>query len=302
MAGSRVVKRKQPAKDDSFLFMPGAFREAPLHKGIIHRNPARDLQGDRGAGDCDFEAVYESQARQASQDRCERQASHGGANEHEAFVKRQLESLMFDKCKPESQFDVKETSESVKKRALERIARMEKEAIEVEKLWRAKELERRQEEKRVDKWRDQRLAQLEREKRVAENELAHEKVERKQSKLQRVSKERQRRHQEERWTKLREREAKLAAELEDNLLRERAMLENNLRATNNALRRACNERDYMIQEKEEERCRRLRAEESLHRWKELMGHFPGDPQQQHVGQQQEQQQSEMASQPSLEAQ
>ena len=125
-----------------------------------------------------------------------------------------------------------------------------------------------------------------------------------QSKLQRLFKEQQQRHREEGcWKQLREREAALAANREANLLRENAMLENGLRATDNAFRRACNERDHMMREKEEERTRRLRDEESLHRWKVLMKeYFPGGQQRQHPGQQQEHPQPQPQRDPSLEAQ
>jgi hypothetical protein len=194
---------------------------------------------------------------------------------------KQFESLMFDKLKRESQFDAKEISERVKEQAVERKARMEKESMEAKRLWRMEELERREQRESADRWKDQRLAQLEKEKRVAESELAREKVERRQSKLQRLFKEQQQRHKEEgHWKQLRERDARLAADREAKLKRERAILENDLRATDDAFRLACSERNCVMQEKEEERARRLRAEESLHRWKGLMKeYFPGGQQQ-----------------------
>ena len=133
---------------------------------------------------------------------------------------------------------------------------MQKEAPETERLRRMEELERREEDERVSRWKDRRLAQLEREKTSAENELAREKVGRKQSKLLRLFKEQQARHREEQyWNQLKEREG---------------ILERDLRARDNAFRRARNERDHMVQMKEEETARRLRAEESLHRCKESM--------------------------------
>ena len=47
-------------------------------------------------------------------------------------------------------------------------------------------------------------------------------------------------------------------------------MERDLRARDNAFRRARNERDHMLQEREEETARRLRAEASLLRCKKLM--------------------------------
>ena len=259
------VKRKRYndlAKDNSTLLMPGGFRkESPKEKQKARRKGAKnDLQDDHEPIDCD--------------------------SEHEVFVKRQLDSLMLEKDKRESQFNVKVVSERVKKKAPERKARLKREKEEAERLWKMQELERREEKEGSDRWKDQRLAQLEREKQVAENELAREKAERKQSKLQRVFKEQQQRHkEEERWKRLREKDAKAAAKREGNLLRENAMLQDNLQATDDAFRRACDEREHLKQEKEEERVRRLRVEKSLHQWKELMKeYFPGG-QQEHPQQQ-----------------
>lgn len=288
----RVKRRRynELAQDNSTFFMPGGFRNGLSERKVLHRRSKRDLHGDYEPDGCD-------------EDRFSQWADYEPANEHQVFVMKQFRSLMFDKLKRESQFRVKVISERVRKQAPERKARMRKEAIEAEKLRRMEELERREEKERADRWKDQRLAQLEREKRAAENELARERLERKQSKLRRLFQEQQQRHKELRWKQLREREARLAAEREDNLLRENALLEKGLRATDNAFRRARNERDYMAQEKEEERGRRLRAEESLRRWKELMKEcFPGGQQQQHPGQQREQPKSQPKQDPPLEAQ
>jgi len=275
------VKRKQYndlARDNSTVFLPGGFRQRP-EKPARRKHKTCDSQDNYEHVDCDSEPDYEE---------CERWAGSEPANEHEAFVMKELSSLIFDKFKRESEFEAKEISERVKGRAAERKVRMEKETVEAERLRKMEELERREERERVDRWKDKRLAQLEREKKAAVSELAREKAERKQSKLQRVFKEQQRRRKdEEHWKQLRDGDARLAAVRENNLLRERAMLENNLRATDNAFRRACNERDYMMQEREAERARRLRAEGSLHRWKELMKqYFPGGQQQQVPGQEQ----------------
>ena len=235
-------------KDNSTIFMPGGFRNDPPKRKAPRRSK-RNLQDE-------------------------------AANEYEAFVTTQLESLMFDKLKRESQFRAKVISERVKRQATERNARLRNETTEAQRLW-MEELEKREEKERVDRLKDKRLAQLESEKAVAQNELAREKAERKHSRLQRFFKEQQERHRERHQKQLREREAMLAAEREANLLRENAALERDLRATDNAFRRARNERDYMMQEKEEERGRRLRAEESLRRWKELMKEcFPRDQRQQ----------------------
>ena len=291
----RVQRKRynELAKDNSIVFMPGGFRNDSLERKVHHR-PKGDLQGDHEPGGCDFEV----------KDLLAGHTNYKPANEREAFVMRQLESLMFDKHKRESQFRVKEVSERVKRQAPEREARMMKEEMEAKRLQRMEELEKREEKARADRWKDQRLAQLEREKRVAESELAREKIERKQSRLRRLFQEQQQRHkEEERWKQLREREARLAAEREASLLRENALLEKGLRATDDAFRRVCNERDYMMREKEEERTRRLRAEESLHRWRELMKeYFPGGQQQQHPGQQQEQQRQRQSEQLPLQTQ
>ena len=268
------VKQKQcnELTRDSSVFMPGGFRNG------IRKNETLDCR-----------LKYKPQGDDETDDR-DPESTHGGADdEHEAFVLRELESLMFDKLKRESQFDARMISERVKSQTVERKARMKKESTEAERLWQMEELERREEKERANTWRDRRLAQLEREKRDAESELARERVDRRRSKLQRLFREQQQRHKEESyWKQLREREAMLAADREANLLRENAILENGLRAMDSAFRRACNERDYMTQEKEEERSRRIRAEESLRRWKELMKEcFPEGQQQQHPGRQHE---------------
>ena len=283
------VRRKgynELARDNSTIFMPGGF-----HKPAVNGRSKGSPQGNDEPGDS--ETAYTAKAKRAAKDRRERRANRGTANEKQAFVKKQIESLMFDKLKREAQFSVKEVSERVKREGPERRARMRKEAMEAEKVWKMEELQKREEKERAERWKDQRLAQLEGEKRVAETELAHEKAERKRSKLQRESNERQRKHREEAfWKQLREKDAKLAADRESNLLHENAMLENNLRATDDAFRRACNERDYVVVEKEEERTRRLRAEESLYRWKELMKeYFPRSQQMRHLDQQQDRQQN-----------
>ncbi|KAF9648369.1 hypothetical protein BDM02DRAFT_3187228 [Thelephora ganbajun] len=299
------VKRKRYndlAKDNSIVFLPGGFRKAPSkEKQKKSRQHAdRGLEDDYEPIDCDPEISDEGQEQYGQS------SDRRAADEDQAFVMRELNSLMFDKFRRESQFEAKEVSERVKKQAAERKARLERETKEAERLWKMEQLEKREERERTDRWKDQRLIQLKKEKHIAQTELAREKVERKQSKLQRVFKEQQqRRKDEERWKQLREKDVKLAAEREDNLLRENALLQNNVRAADNAFRRACNERDFVKQEKEEERARRLRAEESLHRWKELMKeYFPGGQQpQQHPGKHQGQQQLSLPSRAlSLEAQ
>lgn len=158
-------------------------------------------------------------------------------------------------------------------------------------MWKMEELERCEEKERADRWKDQRLAELEKEMRTAKDELAREKVERKRSKLNRVFKEQQRRHEdEERWNQA-DKDAKTAAERAEKLERENIMLRNNLQVTDNAFRRACDEREHIKQEREEERTKRLRAEESLLRWKDLMKkYFPGGQQrEQHPPEPQDQQ-------------
>ena len=278
----RVKRRKynELAKDNSTVFMPGAYHNGPKSKTVEPRS-----ERDDESNGYESRTAYKGKTGRATRERRERRANNG-ANEREAFVKRQLESLMFEKLKREAQFEVKGVSARVKRQAAERRAKMREQETEAAKVWKMEELERREEKERADRWKEQRLAQLEREKRVAESELAREKAERKQSNLQRVFKEQQKRHKEEYWKQLRESEAKVAAEREANLLHENAVLEDNLRLTDSAFRRACNERDHMVQEIEEERARRLRVEESLYRWKELMKeYFPGG--QQHPDQRQE---------------
>ena len=273
------VKRKRYndlAKDNSTIFVPGGPRKDPLEKETHPQDMVHDLRVDYGP-ELDDEI-----------------------HEDEAFVKKQFDSLMFDKFKRESRFEAKVVSERVKGQTAERKARLERETREAGRQWEKSELEKQKEKERSDRWKDQRLAQLEKEKRMARTELAREKIERKQSRLQRAFKEQERRRKdEEHWKQLREKDAKLAAERESNLLRENAMLQNNLQATDSAFRKACNERDYMKQGKEKEKARRLRVEESLHRWKESMQeYFPGGQQEQGPSQQQQLQQQF----PSLEAQ
>ena len=282
----------QLAKDNSIVFMPGAFRDGSAKKKAARRGSKRD----HSASDCDPDVDCEAQAGRASRGQRGRRANRGAADDPEEFIKKQVRSLIYHKTKREGQFEARVVSDRVKGKVMERKARMEEETVEAERLWKMQELERREEKERADRWKDRRLARLEKEKRVAETELAREKVERKQSKLQRVFKEQQRRHEEEEhWKKLRE-ETKLAAQRAENLSRERDKLESDLRATGYAFREACNQRDNVMQEKEEERTRRLRAERSLHRWKELMKeYFPG-------GQQQQQPELQMEQPLSLEAQ
>jgi len=285
------VKRKrynEIARENSTVFVPGG-PPKKKKKETRCQDTDNDLQDDYEPIECDPEPVDETQSNDKA------------AKENEAFVKKEIDSLLFDKFKRETQFEVKVVSERVKGKAGERKARLEREKREAERLWKMSELERREEKERSNRWKDQRLAQLEKEKEDAKSELAREKIERKQSKLQRVFKEQQqRRRDEERWRQLREEDARLAAEREGDLLRENAMLQDNIRATDGAFQRACNEREHMRQEKEGERTRRLRAEESLHRWKDLMKeYFPGGQQEQGQGQQQERLQQQP---PSLEAQ
>jgi len=278
------VKRKrynEIAKENSTVFVPGRFPKRSQEK--------KDIPRDAGNGyepiDCDPETAEEGQAGWTFE---EPRPDHSAAGE--ALLEKELKSLFFEKDKREGIFKVKLISERVKAQAGERKARLKKETKEAEKLRKMQELEKREEKERAGRWKDQRLAQLEREKQAAESELAREKVERKQSRLQRVFKEQQRRRDdEELWKQLREEDAMSAAQREEKLLRENVMLLDNLRVTDDAFRRVCNERDHIRQEKEEERARRLRAEESLHRWKELMKeYFPGGQQEQDPGHQQEQ--------------
>ena len=284
------VKRKrynEIARENSTVFIPGG--PPQKKKETRHQDTDNDLQDDYEPIDCDPRPADETQS------------NHGAAKEDEALVKEELEYLLLDKFKRESQFEVKVVSERVKGKTKERKARLERETREAERLWKMSELERREEKERADKWKDRRLARLEKEKEDAKSELAREKIERKQSKLQRVFKEQQqRRNDEERWKQLREEDARLAAERERDLLRKNAMLQDDLRATDGAFQRAWNEREHMRQEKEGETARRLRAEESLHRWKDLMKeYFPGGQQ----GQGRAQQQERLQQQPcSLEAQ
>lgn len=272
------------AKDISTVFVPGGFREAPVTRQVLRKITGEDKPlsrtGRRGPKRRNRKYKADDDA-QAGQDQHERLD-----NEQEAFVKAQLESLMFDKARREGEFEIKEVSERVKRAAPERKARMRRETDEAERLRKMEELEKREERERADRWKDQRLAQLEREKVVAVTELAREKAERKQSRLRWVFKDQQQRQKDEaqrqkdeaHWKQLKEREA---------------MLLTNLRATDDAFKRACSERDHVVQEIEEEKAKCLRVEESLRRWKESMKeYFPGG-QQQDPDQQQEQGQQEL---------
>jgi len=286
------VKRKrynELAKDNSTVFLPGGFAKT------TEESPSNDadhnLQDDYEPIDCDPRPADETQGRS------EPQSDPEAANDNEAIVKKGFES---HKSRRESGFKVKMVSERVEGMTVERKAWVEWDKRRSERLWKMMELERQEERDGANRWKDQRLAQLEKEKQAAENELAREKISRKHSKLQRVFKDQeQRKKDEEHWKRLRERDAKLATEREGKLRRENAVLQDNIRATDNAFQRVCSERDHIKQEKEEERARRLRAEEDLRRWKELMEeYFPGGQQGQDRGQQQEPQQEP----PSLEAQ
>lgn len=201
--------------------------------------------------------------------------------------------LIFDEFRRESQQNAHKIPERVRQQVTERKAQSEEETEveEEDELWKMRELERCEEGESAARWKDRRLAQLERETRIAQSQLAREKIERQHSRLQRVFKEqRRRREDEERWRRQMEKDAKSAAQREENLLRENVILWNNLRATENAFRRARNEREHVREEMEEERVKRLRAEESLERWKELMKeYFPGgQPPRQHPSKPQEQ--------------
>ena len=263
------------AKNTSTNLVPGGFRLDPVKKQIL-RKASKNKHRGRKHRKHDYETDDDAQS---DQDQDERLAS-----EHEAFVRTQFESLMFDKARREGEFEVKEVSERVKREAVERKARMRWETTEAERLRKMEELEKREEKERADRWKDQRLAQLEREKAVAVTELAREKAERKHSRLRWVFKDQQQRQKDEaHWKRLREREA---------------MLLTNLQVTDNAFKRACNERDHVVQEIEEEKAKRLRVEESLRRWKESMKqYFPGGQQGPDQQQEQPQQQHQELPQP-----
>ena len=253
------------AQGNSTIFMPGGFRKKTSKRKARSQDTDHDFQDNHKPADLNPDSG------------------------DDAFVKKQLERLTFEQFKREILFKAEVISERLKEGVVERKARLEEGTREAERLWKMQELERREEKERTDRWKDQRLAQLKREKRAAESELAREKVERKHSKLQGVFKEQQRRRRgEDHWKQLRERDARLAAEREDNLLRKNVMLRANLQAVDNAFRRACNEREYTRQEREGERAVRIRAEESLRRWKESMKeYFPSGQQEQHPDRQRE---------------
>ena len=276
------LKRKgynEFAKDNSTIFLPGGFRkeEEEWKKKRGRKNKDRDLEDDYEPIDRGPESGDENQGGYM------RWANFKPTNKEQEFVMKELNSLVFDKFRRESELEIKGIAERVKRETPQRMARLERETREAEKLWKMEELERREEKESADRWKDQRLAQLEKEKRTAQDELAREKAERKRSRLQWVFQEQQRRHEdEERWKRMMEKDAKMAAEREAKLLQENVMLRNNLQATDNAFRRACNEREHVKREKEEERTKRIRAERSLQQWKELMKkYFPGGQQQQH---------------------
>lgn len=278
----RVQRRRynEIAKENSTIFVPGGFPKTDEKE----KKPDQKDTDDDGYQpiDRDLETTEEAQAGWTLEGP---QPDHEAFNERQAFVKKELQSLLFEKDKREAIFKAKMVSERVKAHAGERKARLKRETKEAERLWKMQEIEKREERERADRWKDKRLAQLEKEKLAAESELAREKVERKQSKLQRVFKEQQRRRRdEEHWKQLRDKDAKSAAQREEKLERENAMLQDNMRATDDAFQKASNEKEHLRQEKEEERARRLRAEESLYRWRELMKeYFPEDEQEEHPG-------------------
>jgi len=325
------VKRKrynQLARHNSTLSVPVGFPDDPLEKTILRQISKHKRKGGRKRDDRDSEAADNAQAGGTLRDQYKLLTNHGTTNEHDAFVMSELESLIFDKDRREGEFDMKEVSERVKGQAAVRKARLRKETdraerlrkVEVkkaaeaerlreleelekreerERLLKMEELERREEKERADRWKDQRLAQLEREKVAAVDELAREKAGRMHSKLQRVFKDREQRHREEEYRK-QGRYLKLAVDHEVGLLCDNAILKKRLREADDVIQQACNQRDHVAQEVEEEKTRRLRVEESLHRWKELVkAHFPGGQQQQNPGQhvQQEQPQEQLQEQP-----
>lgn len=250
-------RHNTPARSNSSVLMPGGF--------------PKDCKGQAGP---------------STQEQCGQGTNVEPAKKEGDLIMREFNSLMFDKSLRESWFEVTAVSERVKAQAAERKAALERETREAERLWKMQESERREKKRRAGRWKDKRLAQLERERNLAQSELAREKLDRKHSKLQRAFQEQEwKRKTDERWKQLMETDAKIAAERERDLLRENAMLRNNLRAKDNAFQRAHHEKEYMKQKREKERAGRLRAEESLCRWKEMMNeYFPrGQQTQQHPG-------------------
>lgn len=269
------VKRKRYddlARGNTVVLVPGGFPKDRSEKTATRQRKARDSQGDNEPINCN-------------------------PNKERELITRELNTLVFDKSLRENWFEATAASERAKAQATERKVKLERGTEEAEMLQKMEELERREQKERAESWKDARLAQLEKEKENAKSELAREKIDRMCSRLRRGFQEQERkRRNEERFRQLVEQNAKTSAEREKDLLRENAILRNDLEATGNAFQTACNEREHMKQMREEERTRRLRAEESLRRWKEVIkDYFPG---RQHPGEPQEQPQPQPGQPPS----
>jgi hypothetical protein len=273
------IKRKRygdSTRGKASLLVPGGFPKGLPEKNEPRQHKACNPEGDYKPMDCDRGKANEPQTGPLAQEQRGQQQSNPTTT-NEELIMREYNSLMADKSWRKGWFEATGDSERVKEEAPQRNARFEREKREAERQRKVRELERREQEERTNMWQEKRLAQLEREKDLAQSELARERLQRRHSRLQRAFQEqKQRRKDEDLWKQRLETNAKVAAEREGKLLIENATLRGNLRATDNALRRACNEREYVKQEMEEERVKRLRAEEDLRRWKELMKeHFPG---------------------------
>lgn len=265
------------ARDNSTVFLPGGFRKETKKKKPPPRKTCdvereEDDYDDGEPIDCDPESSDEDMAELSAQGRW---LNPKMTIEEQELVMRELRSLEFQKSILENQFKVKATPGRVKAQTAEKKAGSRKEKKEANKL--GKQEQRSPNVARTCSWKDRRLAQLEKEKDDVQSRLARERIERQRSRYQRKVEEQQRRRESDgHWKRLREDDAKVAAQREDNLLRENAMLQGNLQFKHNVYLMACDERERMKQEREEEKSRRLRAEGSLHRWKELMEeYFPG---------------------------
>lgn len=279
----RAKRYDDLARKNSTVMMPGGFPKNPSKRNKKTQYPrAQNPQGDHEPIECDPVSGDEDMAGASTPGQYRQWSNHRPTNNEQAFVMQELGALVFDKLKRECEFELKEVSERVKAQTTERMAMLDRETKETERLWKMRELERLEAMRRDERWKDRRLAQLEWEKNLTRDQLARERAARKHSRLQRVFKEQQRRRDDaEAWKKQRENDAEMAAQREGNLLRENDVLRRNIHAIDGAFREACNEREFMKSKGEEERAKRLRAEESLHRWKELMKqYFPEGQQQQ----------------------
>ena len=278
------------AKRNSVSFKPNA----PIKSRGVKKRRARnevvdDSPGDHDAIDSGPKSTDEAQPGGASQGRSELRSDPRKDAEHQALVAREVKALKSTKAKVERRFEAEVISEQMEAQTTEEKTKLKKEADNTTTLRKMRELERREEKEITQRRRETRLAQLEVKIQAAGNELAREKLERKQSRLRMVfTAQEERRKEGERWKQLRAEDARLASERQDKLQRENLALGDNIRVVDAAFQQACEETEQLRQRIEEERTKRLRAEGSLDRWKEKVREcLPGGQLEQPPAQEQE---------------